>query len=59
MQFFNPGRRSVRPDRSPLQFWLMPLSVVILAAGQGKRMASDLPKVLQPLAGRLGCSRFR
>ena len=30
----------------------MPLSVVILAAGQGKRMKSDLPKVLQPLAGR-------
>ncbi len=30
----------------------MPVSVVILAAGQGKRMASDLPKVLQPLAGR-------
>ena len=30
----------------------MPLSVVILAAGQGKRMASELPKVLQPLAGR-------
>ena len=30
----------------------MPLSVVILAAGQGKRMGSDLPKVLQPLAGR-------
>jgi bifunctional UDP-N-acetylglucosamine pyrophosphorylase/glucosamine-1-phosphate N-acetyltransferase len=29
-----------------------PLSVVILAAGQGKRMNSDLPKVLQPLAGR-------
>ena len=29
-----------------------PLSVVILAAGQGKRMRSDLPKVLQPLAGR-------
>ncbi len=30
----------------------VPLSVVILAAGQGKRMKSDLPKVLQPLAGR-------
>ncbi len=29
-----------------------PLSVVILAAGQGKRMKSDLPKVVQPLAGR-------
>jgi len=30
----------------------MRLSVVILAAGQGKRMNSDLPKVLQPLAGQ-------
>ncbi|MEJ1964388.1 MAG: bifunctional UDP-N-acetylglucosamine diphosphorylase/glucosamine-1-phosphate N-acetyltransferase GlmU [Gammaproteobacteria bacterium] len=28
------------------------LSVVILAAGQGKRMKSALPKVLQPLAGK-------
>jgi bifunctional UDP-N-acetylglucosamine pyrophosphorylase/glucosamine-1-phosphate N-acetyltransferase len=30
----------------------MPLDVIVLAAGQGKRMRSDLPKVLQPLAGR-------
>jgi bifunctional UDP-N-acetylglucosamine pyrophosphorylase/glucosamine-1-phosphate N-acetyltransferase len=30
----------------------VPLSIVILAAGQGKRMHSNLPKVLQPLAGR-------
>jgi bifunctional UDP-N-acetylglucosamine pyrophosphorylase / glucosamine-1-phosphate N-acetyltransferase len=29
-----------------------PLHVVILAAGEGKRMHSELPKVLLPLAGR-------
>lgn len=28
------------------------INVVILAAGQGKRMNSNLPKVLQPLAGK-------
>ena len=30
----------------------MDLSIVILSAGQGTRMHSSLPKVLQPLAGR-------
>lgn len=28
------------------------INVVVLAAGLGKRMHSDLPKVLQPLAGK-------
>lgn len=31
--------------------YLMPLSLVVLAAGLGSRMNSDLPKVLHPLAG--------
>jgi bifunctional UDP-N-acetylglucosamine pyrophosphorylase/glucosamine-1-phosphate N-acetyltransferase len=30
----------------------MPVDVIVLAAGQGKRMRSPLPKVLHPLGGR-------
>ena len=30
----------------------MSLSVIVLAAGMGKRMKSDLPKVLHPVLGR-------
>src|SRR3979490_2464018 len=37
---------------APASRRVAPLSVVILAAGQGKRMKTALPKVLQPLAGR-------
>src|SRR5439155_187330 len=30
----------------------MALEILVLAAGQGKRMRSQLPKILHPLAGR-------
>src|SRR5262245_61874772 len=30
----------------------MPLEIIVLAAGQGKRMRSRMPKILHPLAGR-------
>ena len=38
--------------RRPTHLVTAPLNVVVLAAGQGKRMRSALPKVLHPLAGR-------
>jgi bifunctional UDP-N-acetylglucosamine pyrophosphorylase/glucosamine-1-phosphate N-acetyltransferase len=37
-------------------FVTTPLNVAILAAGQGKRMHSAVPKVLHPLAGRPLCA---
>jgi bifunctional UDP-N-acetylglucosamine pyrophosphorylase / glucosamine-1-phosphate N-acetyltransferase len=42
----------MRAKRSKAAPALAPVSVVILAAGEGKRMQSALPKVLQPLAGQ-------
>jgi bifunctional UDP-N-acetylglucosamine pyrophosphorylase / glucosamine-1-phosphate N-acetyltransferase len=49
-----PERAVSAAPRTPRSARLSPapLSVVILAAGEGKRMKSELPKVLQPLAGR-------
>jgi len=42
----------LQANRSKTDGGSLPLAVIILAAGQGKRMKSPLPKVLQPLAGR-------
>ena len=48
------GRRKRARSRpaAPVRGAAGPLAVVILAAGQGKRMKSELPKVLHRLAGR-------
>ena len=43
---------TLRHSRSGSPSGMTPLHVVVLAAGQGKRMRSDLPKVLHLLAGR-------
>lgn len=44
-------RRMMRPSRRRRPH-VPPINAVILAAGQGKRMHSALPKVLHPLAGK-------
>jgi bifunctional UDP-N-acetylglucosamine pyrophosphorylase/glucosamine-1-phosphate N-acetyltransferase len=46
------GRKKAGAGAKPLRAAKPPLAVVVLAAGQGKRMNSTLPKVLQPLAGQ-------
>jgi len=47
-----PAKRARQARRQRAAPGTPPLTVVILAAGQGTRMRSALPKVLQPLAGR-------
>ena len=47
-----PRPATPAPARSLAPAPAAPLAVIVLAAGEGKRMQSALPKVLQPLAGR-------
>ncbi len=47
-----PSRKDAHSIGADDRIIFMILNVVVLAAGQGKRMHSDLPKVLHRLAGR-------
>ena len=42
----------MKNERSAMTSGDRPLAVVILAAGLGTRMRSELPKVLHPICGR-------
>ena len=52
MADWNPSKPSVRVSSSAPSSAMSSLNVVILGAGMGKRMQSDWPKVLHPIAGR-------
>jgi bifunctional UDP-N-acetylglucosamine pyrophosphorylase / glucosamine-1-phosphate N-acetyltransferase len=52
MKKTRPSRKPAATAKPPPPQAATPLSVVILAAGKGKRMNSSLPKVLQQLGGR-------
>src|SRR5436309_12972058 len=45
-------RRLLRRTGSSFSVASHPLQIIVMAAGQGKRMHSARPKVLHPLAGR-------
>ena len=49
---YHVKRSPLAPFRLPFPVASQPLQIVVMAAGQGKRMRSARPKALHPLAGR-------